>query len=77
MKWYCHFQLKPQGPFSQDEIRQKIHRGEIGPQDLISDESGQWQDSIDSRSLRLRSFPSSSGGGGSAEHAGFPIKPSP
>lgn len=42
--WYFHHNLKPQGPFSLEEMRGKIHRGEVGPQDLICDETqeGRW-----------------------------------
>ena len=41
--WFYNIDLKPQGPFTQDEIRQKIHRGEIGPAELVYEESaGKW-----------------------------------
>ena len=33
--WYIHQNLKPQGPFNQEEVRAKIFRGEVGPYDLI------------------------------------------
>jgi hypothetical protein len=33
--WYVHQNLKPQGPFTQEEVRAKIFRGEVGPCDLI------------------------------------------
>jgi hypothetical protein len=41
--WYYNIDLKPQGPFSLEEMRQKIHRGEVGPQELIYEEgAGKW-----------------------------------
>jgi len=41
--WYYNINLKPQGPFELEEMRQKIHRGEVGPQDLIYEEKiGRW-----------------------------------
>lgn len=43
--WYTHLDLKPQGPFTLEEMRLKIHRGEVAPTDLISNieyEEGQW-----------------------------------
>ncbi len=33
--WYYNRDLKPQGPLSTEEIRLKIYRGEISPQDLV------------------------------------------
>lgn len=36
VSWYFHQNLKPQGPLTFEEIRQRIHRGEIGPQSLVS-----------------------------------------
>lgn len=42
--WYFNQNLKPQGPVSFEEIREKIYRGEIGPHDLISnDKVGEWK----------------------------------
>ncbi|WP_413587543.1 GYF domain-containing protein [Bdellovibrio sp. HCB274] len=37
--WFRSVNLKPQGPFSLEEMRAFIHRGEVGFQDLILDES--------------------------------------
>ncbi|WP_413578672.1 GYF domain-containing protein [Bdellovibrio sp. HCB290] len=37
--WFRSVNLKPQGPFSLEEMRTFIHRGEVGFQDLILDES--------------------------------------
>lgn len=56
-QWYCHLNLKPQGPFSEEEIRRKIHHGEIGPQDLICDESGLWRAASEWGVFPLQLFP--------------------
>jgi hypothetical protein len=41
--WYYNINLKPQGPFNLEEMRAKIHRGEIGLQELVYNEnSGNW-----------------------------------
>lgn len=40
--WYFSQNLKPQGPLTYEEMREKIHRGEIGPYDLIS-QDGDWK----------------------------------
>ncbi len=37
--WFRSIQLKPMGPFSLEEMRAFIHRGEVGLLDLILDES--------------------------------------
>jgi hypothetical protein len=37
--WFRSIQLKPMGPFSLEEMRAFIHRGEVGFLDLILDES--------------------------------------
>ena len=41
--WYYNIDLKPQGPFTLEDMRLKIHRGEVGPQELIYEEgAGKW-----------------------------------
>lgn len=34
--WYYNKDLKPQGPLNFDEMRARIHCGEVGPSELIS-----------------------------------------
>lgn len=44
VSWYYHRNLKPQGPLSVTEMRARIYRGEVGPQELISNDlEGQWK----------------------------------
>ncbi|WP_413561471.1 GYF domain-containing protein [Bdellovibrio sp. HCB209] len=37
--WFRSIQRRPMGPFSLEEMRAFVHRGEIGFQDLVLDES--------------------------------------
>jgi hypothetical protein len=41
--WYFNQNLKPQGPFTDDEIRLKIISGEIGTNELICNELNEWK----------------------------------
>ncbi len=34
--WYYNKNLKPQGPLSYEEMRARIHCGDVGPSDLVS-----------------------------------------
>ncbi len=41
--WYFNKNLKPQGPFSFEEMKRKITRGEVGPQEFVcKDGQEQW-----------------------------------
>lgn len=41
--WYYNRNLKPHGPISTQEMRDKIRSGEVGPHDLIcAQEDGRW-----------------------------------
>ncbi|MFS4460017.1 GYF domain-containing protein [Bdellovibrio sp. HCB2-146] len=58
-KWYYSQNLKPQGPVSEEEIRLKIHRGEIGLYDLLSlVEEGTWKPASEWRYFEASLFPS-------------------
>lgn len=60
--WYHNQNLKPQGPFSLTEMREKIHRGEIGPHELIcNDCDGKWQTASEFKEFELRLFPAAQG----------------
>lgn len=59
--WYCHKNLKPLGPFSEVEVREKIHRGEVGPQDLICDETGSWKPASEWGIFEFQLFPAVQG----------------
>ncbi len=60
-KWYCHVNLKPQGPFSLEEVRAKVHKGEVGPQDLICDESSSWRPAMEWGVFEFQLFPATQG----------------
>ncbi|KYG63838.1 hypothetical protein AZI86_13550 [Bdellovibrio bacteriovorus] len=46
--WYYNRNLKPQGPISTPEMREKIRSGEIGPHDLVcAQEDGRWMAAIE------------------------------
>lgn len=60
-KWYCHVNLKPLGPFSLEEVRAKIHQGEVGPQDLICDESNSWRPAMEWALFEFQLFPAGQG----------------
>lgn len=52
--WYYNQDLKPQGPISLEEMRLRIGRGEVGPHDLIcndSDDSWKPADEVFERNL--------------------------
>jgi hypothetical protein len=42
--WYFNRELKPQGPFSLAEMKKKISRGDVGPDEWVcSDEDANWR----------------------------------
>lgn len=56
--WYFNKNLKPQGPLDFEELKRKILRGEIGPQDLIlKDGEEVWRPAAEWRELRADLFP--------------------
>ncbi len=58
MSWYLGQNLKPQGPFSLEEIRLKIRRGEISPQDfLFNQTTDEWKPAFHWRFFESRLFP--------------------
>lgn len=60
--WYFNRNLKPQGPFSLQEIRQHISRGEIGPQDLIyNDHEKVWRSACEWKIFEAALFPATQG----------------
>ncbi|MGZ3840445.1 MAG: GYF domain-containing protein [Bdellovibrio sp.] len=62
VSWYCHVNLKPQGPLSLQDIRQRIIRGEIGPQDLIfNDNEKTWKPAGEWKNFEPSLFPASQG----------------
>lgn len=57
-KWYYSKSLKPVGPFTGTEMRALIHRGEVGPHDLISLESdGAWRPAMEWGVFEMTLFP--------------------
>ncbi len=59
--WYFHHNLKPQGPVSEEEMRAKIIRGEVGPEDLVSDEAGCWKAAAEWSVFEFQIFPAKQG----------------
>jgi hypothetical protein len=60
--WYHNQNLKPQGPYSLPEMRDKIHRGEIGPEDLIcNDTEGHWRPAREFREFEPGLYPAAQG----------------
>ena len=57
--WYFHHNLKPRGPFSLEEMRAMIHRGEVGPHDLICNEEqeGRWLPALEWGVFEMGLFP--------------------
>lgn len=56
--WYFNKNLKPQGPVSFDEVKRKIQRGEIGPQDLLAKEGeNSWLPALEWREFPREFFP--------------------
>ncbi|HEX7675800.1 MAG TPA: DUF4339 domain-containing protein [Bdellovibrio sp.] len=60
-QWYCNLNLKPQGPFSMEEMRGKVYRGEIGPQDLICDNTSSWKPASEWGVFEFQLFPAVQG----------------
>lgn len=60
--WYYNRNLKPQGPLTLEEMRLLIHRGEVGPQDLISNaEEGSWRPAWEWGVFERTLFPATQG----------------
>lgn len=61
--WYYSENLKPQGPMTLAEMRERIHQGKIGPEDLICDEStdGGWLPAKEFRCFEATLFPAMQG----------------
>lgn len=58
MNWYVNRDLRPQGPHTLQEIRNKILRGEVAPGDLLlHEEVGVWQMAIEYREFEQSLFP--------------------
>ena len=58
MTWYFNRDLKPQGPHSLQDMRNKIIRGEISPGDLVSnEEDGRWEMAIEWKEFEKSLFP--------------------
>jgi hypothetical protein len=56
--WFYNRNLKPQGPFSLEEMRQKIFSGEVGPHDLICDDTdGRWKMAMEFRLFETGLYP--------------------
>ena len=60
--WYYNQNLKPCGPFTLQEMREKVHRGEVGPLDLVCNEDeGQWKPACECREFEKGLFPAAQG----------------
>lgn len=60
--WYYNHNLKPQGPFSLEEMRERIHRGDIGPQSLISNNRDNvWKPACEHEDFEVSLFPATQG----------------
>lgn len=56
--WYYNRNLKPQGPISTSEMREKLRTGEVGPRDLIcAHEDGRWQAAMEWGVFEQNLFP--------------------
>ncbi len=61
-RWYCSKNLKPMGPFTNDEMRSLIYRGEVGPHDLISlERDGSWRPAAEWGTFEMTLFPATQG----------------
>jgi hypothetical protein len=62
MSWYYNRDLKPLGPLSLQEMRQKIFKGEVSPQDLIfNEELGEWKPALEWKVFEASLFPALQG----------------
>lgn len=60
--WYYSQNLKPLGPHTLEEIRMKILRGEIGPQDLVLHSTiGEWRPTLQYKEFEWSLFPALQG----------------
>jgi hypothetical protein len=58
-EWYINQNLKPIGPLALVEVRERIHRGQIGPSDLVMKESeGDWRPASEWSDFEQTLFPS-------------------
>jgi hypothetical protein len=57
MQWYYSENLKPQGPNSTEVIKNKIQKGEIGPNDLLLQNDGDWMPAGTYREFSQSLFP--------------------
>jgi hypothetical protein len=59
--WYFNKNLKPQGPLNFEDMKKKIMRGEVGPQDLICREDdgavNAWAPAVEWRDFPRELFP--------------------
>lgn len=60
--WFYNRNLKPQGPLSEDELRELVRSGEIRPSDLIcNDINGDWKMAYEFAELERTLFPALQG----------------
>lgn len=58
MSWYLRAGLKPQGPFTEADVRQRLAAGEVSPEDLLwQDEKGEWKPALLWPEFRAMSVP--------------------
>ncbi len=56
--WYYNQNLKPQGPITLQEMRERILKGVVGPYDLIScGKNGEWKAAYEWREFERSLFP--------------------
>lgn len=56
--WFYNKDLKPQGPLSLQEMRSLIHRGDVGPYDLVcNDGLGEWKAACEFAEFERSLFP--------------------
>lgn len=56
--WYYSQNLKPQGPHTLEEMRLRMHRGEVGPQDLVLHTiNGDWKPAMNHKEFEVSLFP--------------------
>lgn len=55
--WYYNENLKPQGPLSLEQIRERIQRGEVGPFDLICQDGDNWRPACEWGVFEAQLFP--------------------
>ncbi len=58
VSWYYSQNLKPQGPLTREEMRARIHCGDVGPTELIfNDQESRWKPACEWNEFERSLFP--------------------